>query len=134
MPERPKKSEGKDTTSRSFKPWTITEDDELEEMSLAGKPWDTIAKHLRRTERAVAYELKKLALIDAVSEEKLLDPQPRWSPADTKFLTERLDAGALPSEVAQDLGVSESTIKARAFYHGLSKESPVNWLGMDSTP
>ncbi len=108
---------------RAGKPWYSEEDQKLRELFDQQIPIEQIAKAMGRSERSIQFRLERLRLIDnAENYPEQLDQTTR---KDNDDLKRRYIGGQSIADIAACYHVTEAAIRARLFYLGLSKESPV---------
>lgn len=128
-PER-KKSAGRE---RAGEAWSREEEAQLWDLWKNGATKNEIAKLLHRSSWAIHRRLERLGLLDERNDEDAPPLLPPWTLADVKRLNELHASVCTAEEIAEQMNRPVESIRARMFYMGLTKESPIS-LHTKETP
>lgn len=104
--------------------WISEEDQLLRELFAQQKPLDEIAHALHRSERGIQFRMERLQLID--NAEDYPEAVKNNSRRDNEDLKKRYLSGQSVEDIAACYHIPENAVRARLFYMGLSKESPIS--------
>lgn len=110
---------------RAGERWTQEEDDLLKDLHADRWPIDEIAAKMQRSEYAIYCRMEKMQLYGAEYGYPLKEEYPPWSNRDNQQLREMFLSGIPVDELAAYFEHSENSIRARLFYMGLTRESPL---------
>lgn len=109
---------------RAGMPWFSEEDQKLRELFNQQKPLHEIANALHRSERSIEFRMERLQLID--NAEDYPESVRNRTRRDNEDLKQRYLSGQSVEDIAACYQIPEKSIRARLFYMGLSKESPIS--------
>lgn len=114
---------------RAGTPWSAEDDQTLWRMWKQGKTEAQIARELQRSEYAIHCRVERFGMTD--SEDGEVEPPllPPWSMEDVQMLQRLHTIGCTPEEIARQMNRPVKSIRARMFYMGLTKESPISLRG-----
>ena len=113
---------------RAGQRWTPDEDTLLKNLHIDRWPIEKIAAEMQRSEYAIYCRMEKLQLFGAEYGYPPHEEYPPWSNKDNQQLREMFSSGTPVEELAAYFERSENSIRARLFYMGLIKESPISIL------
>lgn len=114
---------------RTGKPWSADDDQTLWHMWKQGKSEEQNAQELQRSEYAIRCRMERFGMTDedgGESEPPLLPP---WTLQDVQQLQRLHASGCTPEEIARQMSRPVKSIRARMFYMGLIKDSPISLRG-----
>lgn len=111
---------------RAGEAWSREEEAQLWELWQNGATKNEIGKLLHRSSWAVHCRLKRLGLLEDMNGESEPPLLPPWTLADVKRLKELHANGCIAEEIAAQMNRPVESIRARMFYMGLTKESPIS--------
>lgn len=109
--------------SRSGTPWTSEDDKTLWDMWKQGETEDRIAKVLQRSAYAIHCRMERLGMLNPEDAQHFLPP---WSLEDAQKLKLLHASGCTAEETAEQMYRPVEIVRARMFYMGLTKESPIS--------
>lgn len=110
---------------RAGLPWTQDEDALLKTLHAAHWPIPSIAAKMQRSDYSIFCRMDKLELYGEQYGYPAKEHQPKWTRTDDKTLQEMFQSGISTAEMAQSLHRPETSIAARLFYRGLTKDCPL---------
>ena len=110
---------------RAGERWTKEEDDLLKDLHIDRWPIEEIAAKMQRSEYAIYCRMEKLQLYGAAYGYPPKEEYPPWNNKDNQQLREMFLSGIPVDELATHFEQSENSIRARLFYLGLTRESPL---------
>jgi len=104
------------------KHWSEEEEQLLRRCYEQKVPLEDIARALRRSENGVYFHMERLGLTgDGCG----YPPDLPWTEEALRRLVEMARQGRTPEEIAENIGRSVNSVRARMFYMGLSRSAPV---------
>lgn len=113
---------------RAGQRWTPDEDTLLKHLYIDRLPIEKISAEMQRSEYAIYCRMEKLQLFGAEYGYPPNEECPPWSNKDNQQLREMFLSETPIDELAAYFERSENSIRARLFYMGLIKESPISIL------
>ena len=111
---------------RAGQRWTQEEDDLLNKLYSEKWPIEGMAARMQRSDYAIYCRMEKLQLFGAAYGYPPNEAFPPWSDKDKQQLREMYLSGTSVGELAAYFERSENSIRARLFYMGLTRESPLS--------
>ena len=111
---------------RAGLPWIREEDDRLQALYAEKRPISEIASEMQRSEYSIYCRMQRQGLYGAEYGYPEKEEPSQWTSHDNRTLRELYQSGQSISALAARFGRTESSIRARLFYMGLTRDFPLS--------